>query len=202
MNASIDSQSLYLACADEGSDAQIDAFELLWGELYRIAAVMLRDRPNGDALAADCAQNALIKIHRNLAQCRNPAAFREWAAQVLRRTVIDELRRPEHSRRAALPDDNDHSALLATQSEPDPSADLRAVLDTAIEHGPLSDRSRRVVRGRYFSEQPDEALARIESDLSGQAVLPSHIQVTRAKNLAKLRGNTALLEQLRELLEP
>jgi hypothetical protein len=58
-----------------------------------------------------------------------------------------------------------------------------------------------VVVGRYFDEQPDEALARTESDLAGQTVLPSHIQVTRAKNLAKLRGDTALLEQLRELLE-
>jgi hypothetical protein len=33
-------------------------------------------------------------------------------------------------------------------------------------------------------------------------VLPSHIQVTRAKNLSKLRGDTALLARLRELLEP
>ncbi len=108
MNASADSQSLYTACADDGSDAQIDAFEVLWGDLYRIAYTMLYDRPGGDALAADCAQAALIKIYRNLAQCRNPAAFREWAAQVLRRVVIDELRRPEHARRAALPENSDH----------------------------------------------------------------------------------------------
>ena len=37
--------------------------------------------------------------------------------------------------------------------------------------------------------------------LAGQPVLPSHIQVTRAKNLAKLRSDAALLERLRELLE-
>jgi RNA polymerase sigma factor (sigma-70 family) len=197
-----DSQALFAACADEGSDAQIDAFESLWGDLYRIAYAMLHDRPGGDALAADCAQAALIKVHRNLAQCRNPAAFREWAAQVVRRVVIDELRRPEHARRAALPDDDDHSPALAAPPAAPPSEDLRTLLLAAIEHGPLSERSRRVVLGRYFEEQPDEALARVESTLAGQEVLPSHIQVTRAKNLSKLRGNTELLARLRELLEP
>jgi RNA polymerase sigma factor (sigma-70 family) len=197
-----DSQTLFAACADEGSDAQIDAFESLWGDLYRIAYAMLHDRPGGDALAADCAQAALIKVHRNLAQCRNPSAFREWAAQVVRRVVIDELRRPEHARRAALPDDDDHNAALATPPTTAPSDDLRTLLLAAIEHGPLSERSRRVVLGRYFDEQPDEALARVESGLASQEVLPSHIQVTRAKNLSKLRGDTTLLARLRELLEP
>jgi RNA polymerase sigma factor (sigma-70 family) len=198
----IDSQTLFTACGDDGSDAQIDAFESLWGDLYRIAYAMLHDRPGGDALAADCAQAALIKVHRNLAQCRNPAAFREWAAQVVRRVVIDELRRPEHARRAALPDDDDHSPALATPPAAPSSEDLHTLLLAAIKHGPLSERSRRVVLGRYFDEQPDEALARAESALSGQEVLPSHIQVTRAKNLSKLRGDTALLARLRELLEP
>jgi|RhiMetdeSRZDD1v2_1073273.scaffolds.fasta_scaffold1560634_1 RNA polymerase sigma factor (sigma-70 family) len=198
----IDSQTLFAACADEGSDAQIDAFESLWGDLYRIAYAMLHDRPGGDALAADCAQAALIKVHRNLAQCRNPAAFREWAAQVVRRVVIDELRRPEHARRAALPEDDDHNPTLATPPAVPPFEDLRTLLLAAIEHGPLSERSRRVVLGRYFDEQPDEDLARAESALAGQEVLPSHIQVTRAKNLSKLRGDTALLARLRELLEP
>jgi RNA polymerase sigma factor (sigma-70 family) len=197
-----DSLSLYAACADDGSDAQIDAFESLWGDLYRIAYAMLHDRPGGDALAADCAQAALIKVHRNLAQCRNPAAFREWAAQVVRRVVIDELRRPEHARRAALPEDDDYSPALAAPPTTLPSDDLRTLLLAAIEHGPLSERSRRVVMGRYFGEQPDEALARAESELAGQEVLPSHIQVTRAKNLSKLRGDSALVARLRELLEP
>ncbi len=196
-----DSQSLYAACGQDGSTAQTDAFGRIWDDLYRIAYRMLHERPGGDALAADCAQQALIKIHRNLAQCRNPAAFREWAAQVLRRVVLDELRRPEHARRVPLPEDDAHSAWLAAP-EPPPAGDLRALLLAAIERGPLSERSRRVVVGRYFHEQTDEALAQAESYGSPQPVLPSHIQVTRAKNLAKLRGDRALLERLREALEP
>ena len=201
MHTSADSQSLYAACASDGSDAQIDAFEALWGHLYRIAYTMLRDRPDSDALAADCAQTALIKVYRNLAQCRNPAAFREWAAQVLRRAVLDELRRPDHTRRAALPEDDDHSDVLAVPTTVAPDTDLHAMLMAAIQDGPLSERSRRVVIGRYFQEQTDEALAQIESQQSAQAVLPCHIQVTRAKNLSKLRGNESLLSRLREFLE-
>jgi RNA polymerase sigma factor (sigma-70 family) len=198
---STDSQSLYAACAQEGSAAQTDAFALIWGDLYRVAYRMLHDRPGGDALAADCAQKALIKIHRNLAQCRNPAAFREWATQVLRRVVLDELRRPEHARRAPLPADDDHSAKLAAPEPAPTGEELRELLLAAIEHGPLSERSRRVVIGRYFQEHTDETLARTESQQAAQPVLPSHIQVTRAKNLAKLRGDPALLERLREALE-
>ncbi|HEX5690107.1 MAG TPA: sigma factor, partial [Roseiflexaceae bacterium] len=144
MTTRYDSQTLYQACAEDGSDAQIDAYEVLWADLYKIALRMLRDRLGGDALAADCAQAALIKVHRNRAQCRAPAAFREWAAQVVRRVVLDELRRPEHARRAPLPDDDDHPSVVAITPLP-PGADLRSTLMEAIEHGPLSDRSRRVV---------------------------------------------------------
>lgn len=199
-HASTDSQSLYDACGQDGSDAQRDAFAALWADLYRIAYRMLHERPGGDALAADCAQMALIKIHRNLQQCHTPPAFREWAAQVLRRVVLDELRRAEHARRAPMPEDSERSPWLAAPPPPEDSGDLRALLLAALQSAPLSERSRRVVLGRYFAEQTDEALARAESDLAGQTVLPSHIQVTRAKNIAKLRGNPALLEQLRDFM--
>lgn len=196
-----DDQSLYHACQQTGSNAQTDAFEILWSHLYRIAFKMLHDRPGGDALAADCAQTALIKIHHNLSQCRNPMAFRSWAAQILRRVVIDELRRPEHRHRAPLPENDEHGPSTLNDDLLDTSNDLRTMLLHAIEHGPLSDRSRRVIRGRYFEEQPDEALASAESQRVGQQVLPSHIQVTRAKNLASLRRETVLLQRLREMIE-
>jgi RNA polymerase sigma factor (sigma-70 family) len=201
MNEHIDSQTLYAACQQDESPAQVEAFKILWAHLYRIAWRMLGDRADQNAIAADCAQNALIKIHRNLAQCHNPAAFREWAAQIVRRSVIDELRRPEHTRQTPLPDDDDHLPWLATPQLPSEAADLRTLLIAAIEHGPMSERSKRIVVGRYFEEQPDEVLARAESQLAGKQVLPSHIQVTRAKNLATLRRDTALLARLRELIE-
>jgi RNA polymerase sigma factor (sigma-70 family) len=191
---------LYQACLADGTDSQIDAFEVLWSHLYRIAYAMVHARPNGEALANDCTQLALIKVHRSLDQCRNPAVFREWAAQILRRTVLDELRRPDHRLLVTLPDD-DHAPWVADSEILTSSADLAALLHYAIAHGPLSERSQRVVAGRYFADQPDEELARVESELAGREVLPSHVQVTRAKNLAALRRDTALMERLRGFLD-
>jgi RNA polymerase sigma factor (sigma-70 family) len=197
MDQSTDSRALYAACRDDGSPAQIDAYKLLWEQLYRVAYGMLHARPEAEALAADCAQTALVKIHRNLDQCHDPAAFRSWASQIARRAVLDALRQPAQVRRVAL-DDAEHA--LSVPPPPDPN-DLRATLLHAIEHGPLSDRSRRVVLGRFFAERPDEELAIDESQRGAEAVLPSHIQVTRSKNLAKLRADTALVERLRDLLD-
>jgi len=193
--------ALYAACRQEGSQAQADAFASLWPQLYRIAWAMLRSQPDGEALAHDCTQLSLIKIYQRIESCTNPASFRAWSNQILRRTVLDELRRPEHARRVALPDDHDEGAawLAAPADAPQP-VDLRAILLDIVQRGPLSARSRRVVLGRYFEEQSDEALAQAESVNNDQQVLPSHIQVTRAKDLAALRRDSALLDRLRDLL--
>ena len=193
--------ALYTACRQDGSQAQTDAFASLWAPLYRIAWAMLRSQNDGESLAHDCTQMALIKIYQRIDSCTNPASFRAWANQILRRTVLDELRRPEHARRVTLPDDHDEAAawLIAPPDAPDPT-DLRGVLLDVVQRGPLSARSRRVVLGRYFQEQTDEELALAENAGDEQRVLPSHIQVTRAKDLAALRRDPALLNQLRDLL--
>jgi RNA polymerase sigma factor (sigma-70 family) len=191
------SEGLYAACVLEGSDAQADAYRQLFRELYRVAYGMLRARPDGEALAADCAQAALIKVHRSLSQCREPATFRAWAAQIARRAVLDALRRPAQARHAPL---EEHEAALAAPP-PEPPSDLRGLLLDAVRHGPLSQRSRRVIVGRLFEERADEELAAEEARLAGEPVLPSHVQVTRAKNIAKLRGDAGLLERLRAEVE-
>lgn len=198
MHTQTDNEQLYAACQQDGTLAQVDAFAILWNYLYRIAYGMLHNQPDGEALAADCAQMALIKVHHNLAQCRDPRTFRSWAAQIVRRVVIDELRRPDRTRRAPLEPETDTVTQIDNLTSNLEISDLRAFLLEAIAREPLSDRSRRVVIGRYFAEQTDEVLAQAERHYTEQAVLPSHIQVTRAKNLAKLRANTALVAQLRE----
>jgi RNA polymerase sigma factor (sigma-70 family) len=197
MDQTTDSRALYEACRRDGSDAQADAYGALWGQLYRVTYAMLRGRPEGEALAADCAQAALLKVHRSLDQCRDPAAFRGWASQIARRAVLDALRQPAEARRIPLAD-AEHALAVAPPPEPD---DLRATLLHAIEHGPLSERSRRVVLGRFFEERTDEQLADAEARQAGERLLPSHIQVTRSKNLAKLRQDAALLDRLRELVD-
>lgn len=192
----LSAEALYAACLREGSDAQADAFGALWTHLYRVAYAMVGQRSGGETMAADCAQSALVKLHRSLDQCREPAAFRSWAAQIARRSVLDALRREAAARLAPLPEDDSAGAA----EPPEPPSDLRELLLTAVRSGPLSERSRRVILGRFFADRPDEDLAAEESRLSGDSVLPSHIQVTRAKNIAKLRHDTALLQRLREEL--
>ncbi|HEX6288856.1 MAG TPA: sigma factor [Herpetosiphonaceae bacterium] len=201
MDKTVDDRTLYVACQQDGTDAQADAFEQLWAYLYRIAYAMLRTQRDPASLASDCTQKALIKIHRSLEQCRNPVVFREWTAQIVRRVVLDELRRPEYRRYPAISIDDEHAPWLATSQQLADTTDVRALLHDVIFHGPLSERSRRVVIGRYFAEQTDEVLARAETERAGQEIRPSHIQVTRAKNLAALRRDPALLDRLRELLD-
>lgn len=195
----MNSEDLYAACQNHGSDQQADAFEQLSVFFYRIAYAMLQDRPAGADLAADCMQLALVKVYQNLEQCQEPAAFRGWAAQILRRVVLDTLRQLVAARLDPLPDEQSAlpPVLIAPAiAEPD---DLGAFLQQAIVRAPLSDRSRRVVVGRFFEDRPDSELALAESARDSQTVLPSHIQVTRAKNLAKLRSDPGLLAQLRML---
>jgi RNA polymerase sigma factor (sigma-70 family) len=197
----LDDRTLYVACQQDGTDIQVDAFKQLWSHLYRIAYAMLHAHRDPASLASDCTQTSLIKVHRNLEQCRNPAVFREWAAQIVRRVVLDELRRPEYRRQTGLSLDDEHAPWVATAQQLTDVTDARALLQEVILHGPLSERSQRVVIGRYFEEQTDEVLARVETQRAGQAIRPSHIQVTRAKNLAALRRDPALLTRLRELLD-
>jgi hypothetical protein len=56
-----------------------------------------------------------------------------------------------------------------------------------LRQAPISERSYRTIVGRYLDDIPDEELAKSESERTGQTLLPSHLQVTRAKNLSKLR---------------
>ena len=195
-----ENEALYAACLQHGSDIQLEAYRQLSLHVYRIAYSMLYNQPAGTELAADCMQAALLKIHQHIEQCREPAAFRAWAGQITRRVALDILRPISMQRTEYLTEDTylPASAHIAPPAEPD---ELAILLRKALASASLSERSRRVVIGRFFEERNDNDLAQAESSLAGQAILPCHIQVTRAKNLAKLRADTSLLKQLREALE-
>ena len=187
----IESVELYRLCVSEDSAEKTQGYESLWPYLYRIAQIVVRDQHNADSLAQDCAQQALIRIHSRITECKEPAAFRTWSRRIVSHVAIDELRK---RKRLSFTIDADDSTLQLEAPESEqpetvaadntPMGDLRAL----FEESPMSKRSRRVVAGRYFEEQPDEVLAQRESELSGKDVRPSHVQVTRAKNIAKLKN--------------
>lgn len=195
-----DSTALYAACGSDDLTAQTAAYRALWEYLYRVAAYMTRAQPDGDALAQDCAQKSLLRVYQKYETCKEPAAFRIWARRIVSNLVIDELRRrqrlqplPEPEHEAVLVDDPEDS--LETAVLTDLTADS---LRHLLQYAPISDRSRRVVVGRYLDETADDLLAEAESNLSEQQVLPSHIQVTRSKNIAKLRRWSLLITFLQE----
>lgn len=193
-----DSTELYQACRRGDPAEQQQAYQELWRYLYSATNQIMRDQADGAALAQDCAQQALIRIHQRLIECHEPAAFRSWARRIASNLAIDELRR--RRRLGALPDPEQGTAPVGlTVAAPEQSVlatlqteELRALL----LQSPMSERSQRVVIGRYLDGTPDEELAEREVNLAGKTVLPSHIQVTRAKNIAKLRQ----WERLRDYL--
>ncbi len=180
--------------------ANPQAYTALFTYLSQVALQLVYDQPEAESLAQDCAQAALIRIHQRLEECREPAAFRAWARQIASHIAIDALR---HRARLTFAADDDLDHILSDTAVEKPTLEEQTAVAThlhdlyvVIKRAPISDRSRRVVIGRYLQELPDDTLAQIESRLAGADTLPSHIQVTRAKNIAKLRGWLPLLELL------
>lgn len=193
-STSFDSVELYIACSNKDDlVVQTKAYETLWLYLYQVALQMVYDQVESEALAQDCAQIALIRIHARISECKEPSAFRSWSRHIVRNLIIDELRR----RKRHIPldtdrvDDSVNHLIVDYQSSPETTT-LQQMADEEIKikigKAPISGRSRRVVLGRYFDGISDELLAQTESELIGSQVLPSHIQVTRSKNIAKLKN--------------
>jgi RNA polymerase sigma-70 factor (ECF subfamily) len=192
-----DSAELYAACASSKPSEQESAYQILWPYLYRIAWQVLYKQADAEALAQDCAQKALIRIHQKLEDCREPVAFRTWSRRIVSHLAIDELRRrkrlvvweDEKVERVMdeSPEDNLENIVLDEMT----LADVESLMNRA----PVSERSRRVIIGRYIDGLPDEEIAQTETELAEQEVLPSHVQVTRSKNVSKLR-KWPLLQQM------
>lgn len=195
-----DSAAWFADCQSSDPQVQRRAYEQLFSYLSRAALHIVRDQPSAEALAQDCAQTAVIRIHNRLEECQNPDAFRTWARQIVSHLAVDSLRRRARLTFAA----EDELATAVDQAATDElsleeqitAAVTESELYTVIHNAPISDRSRRVVIGRYLQDLPDEVLAETESELAEKTVLPSHIQVTRAKNMAKLRTWQPLLALL------
>ena len=185
----VDSADLYHACGSAEPDVQAAAYQTLWEYLFRIAFYLTNKQPDQEALAQDCAQRALIRIHRQRQRCDEPKAFRTWSRRIVSNLTIDELRR--RKRLQPLPEPA-QEAQLEQHTVPNPEIETAAslTLDSLrqlLQTSPMSDRSRRVVIGRYLDQRDDESLAQTESELADDEVRPSHVQVTRSKNISKLR---------------
>ena len=197
---SFDSAELFQACGSENSAEQARAYRALWDYLYRVAYGIAYHQPDADALAQDAAQLALLKVHEERENCREPRAFRAWSRRIVSNITIDELRRRKRLRPLNEPGEHQTTniaAVSAVVSDEAPARLTTAALRRLFDAAPISDRSRRLVIGRFLDDLPDELLAQRERELVGGEIRPSHVQVTRAKNIAKLRH----WEQLRTFLQ-
>lgn len=196
--AFVDSADLYAACGSSDTAVQADAYQVLWAYLYRIAFFMADQQPDQAALAQDCAQRALVRIHHQRTRCREPKAFRTWCRRVVSNLMIDELRRRQ--RQQPL-EETPVEGQVVNSMEQTTLADLTAVsLRQLLNRSPMSDRSRRVVIGRYLDDLDDHTLAEVESQGIDEPVRPSHVQVTRSKNIQKLRQWSLLRDFLQEMV--
>jgi RNA polymerase sigma factor (sigma-70 family) len=188
---SLDSIALYDACRSQDLYLQSSAYEALWKYLYSRILYLLGSQPNAEKVAEDCCQDALIRIHERLGEVRESIAFLGWARRIAINLAKDELKK---RKRLSSLDDIEQSIASADFIEYDRNNEDE--LSRLINLAPISSLSRRVVIGRYLNDQLDEELAALESTDEINRVLPSHIQVTRSKNIAKLRTWPILLEYL------
>lgn len=80
---------LYAACAGTVLSRQRRAFTELWNYLFPIALYKTHD----SQVAQDLTQQALEKIWKRLAQCRDAASFLAWSSMVLLNEIRDWARK-------------------------------------------------------------------------------------------------------------
>lgn len=206
MSPQLESTALYNRC-QPSSPHQAEAYIDLFEYLYRISFGMVYKQPDGEALAQDCAQDALVKIHQGIDDLVEPKAFLSWSRRIVHNRTIDELRKrkrlqpliPEISYEEAPDLPPQFLKMAAEKTVADQMS--KDALRLLLEHAPISERSRRVVIGRFLDDVDDETLAKYEAKLVQNEVLPSHIQVTRSKNIYKLKKWPQLKHFLEETVK-
>ena len=199
-------QMLYDACHKTGSIEQAEAFDVLFNELYCITFYMVVTRsnyPDPESLAKDCAQGAIIKILKSLDTCQKPDSFRAWAKKIARNHTLNELIKRDTLHEVSR-EDEDYEQLKADSPLPQEEIEQRewtVKLMYELAKAQWSQRSKQVVLGKFLEDKKDTTLAEELSQSEGEAIRPSHIQVTRTKDLNKLRENDGLSALLRDLLD-
>lgn len=196
-------RELYTAFGQDGSEHQRQAFEILYQELYALSWFMLQttSAPEPQALAQDCTQEALVKIWKYLDTCEQPDSLRHWAKTIVRNQTLNEIarlkRKPQDSIDRVVDQPMlDESAIPSTVFEQQEKQ--LAILDL-LATAPISDRSRYVILAKYLLQISDEEISQALSQREGEPIKPSHVQVTRAKNIKKITQNAILRQKFRDL---
>lgn len=104
----------------EAQDGSVRAFELLVSSYLPQVRRFARAFARSDSDADDLAQEALVKVYKNLRSYRFQSAFKTWLYTVVRHVVVDAARsRAGRERAQEDPLPADHSRLPSTAEAPD-----------------------------------------------------------------------------------
>lgn len=141
-----------------GDSAAFDEFyERFATRLFAYLIGMVRDR----AAAEDLVQEVLLRVFRQIGDCREPRAFRAWVYRIATNLALSELRR----RRYRSVDTLDQTACeIADSTLSDPGdaliqADRERAVESALER--LPDDQRVVLLLRVREDMPLELIARV-----------------------------------------
>ncbi|WP_280152056.1 ECF-type sigma factor [Piscinibacter sp. XHJ-5] len=140
-----------LMAARRGEPLQIDKlFELLYGEMRRIAHAKLRHRPDGVLLdTTSLVHEAYLRLlERDRLQLNDRSHFLAYAARVMRSVVVDVVRENQAERRGG-----GHMFVTLDTAAGGVSTDGDAVLrihESLEELSRIDERLVRVVEMRYF----------------------------------------------------
>lgn len=158
-----------------------EAFEELYEHFFPRVYNFVYARLKNSADADDVTSITFMKMNENLERY-NPAvaAFSTWLFRIASNAIIDHTRRHEKSGETEWDDFFDPAA--PEYQEPEAQAltaednrELLAALDT------LSERERRIVELKYFSEMDTRAIAELMSMTEG------NVRTTLHRTLAKLK---------------
>ena len=217
VDLSAEGRELLSACGSASPAERQRAYQTLGQRLQRMLWPRVAADPRLQHLAEDCAQEAIFKIHQQLAAGKgpdDPERFLAWAARIAANRLVDHMRLMEpaptaaRARRVALSrqvsldaplggdEDRPLSDLLADGGGEDAAHALEAqellgLLSRISTIRSVSEQSRTVLLRGYLQEQDDEDLA-AELDTNRR-----NIHVIRCRDLEKLRHDEDFMSSLR-----
>lgn len=204
---------LYAACAEPGSPRQRRAFEELTRHLYRIALFKTHDIH----IAEDCAQQALFKIWRHLAQCREPGSFINWCNLIVLNTIREHFRAEMKKTQADERETWFPLAINPSDASPDDVAPSQDWEDSA--DADASSKFENVLRSDMRQQLVDAIRASLKNETHVQVIVelflndksfsqvaeqlrttPGNIQVIKSRALARLRDCAEMVRLYTEWL--
>ncbi len=184
----MEDKKLYEACQSDDKVEQEEGYRLIEHAIYPVVFLRTRHLRDWHEFAQDCIQQTVERIYDRIADCHTPTSFRAWARRIAINITLNNLKRQSRTLYFSA-DAEDELVQIEDTTIVSPEIEIEnsQFWELLSTQSPMSDRSKRVVIGRFRDQYNDEQLAMKESQLASKPVTPANIQVTRSKNIRKLR---------------